>query len=219
MSPFFDVNNSLTGKLRPHAFIFIRIFRFCKRAVNFTQPQYIRFQLRRHRADTAGKLRQNALDLFLFRRRKLAQFVIHFQDFFGFNEKRRTARRTIMHKTANTRFVFRAHGQNISVVAHRDDAFLQIFCAVPAQKFGQSRADPLIQRTNGAAYIIQLVARAIAHFIFRQNLFRDILFQNFIKIDARDDFFEKRSIFQCSDRTIRHTRGTKQTCHSQKLPA
>ena len=126
-----------------------------------------------------------------------------------------------MHKATDLRLVLRADGQNIAVVAHGDDAVLQIFRAFAAQIFGEPGADPLVQQADVAADVVQLVARVVTHLIVGENFFRNVVFQRLVEIDARGDVFEPRTdLFgQRGYPAVRNARRTQERAHREQFAA
>ena len=69
-----------------------------------------------------------------------------------------------MDKAFDVALIFRADGQNVTVVAHGDDAVLEIFPLFSRQIFGQPRADSLVERTYLPTNGVEPVAGIVAHF-------------------------------------------------------
>ena len=221
VAPLLNVDGAAAGQAGSHAFGFIGVLRLGKGAIDFDEARNIFRQLPAHRADAAGKLRQDALDLLLLRRGKFAQFVVHLQNVLRLDKEGGAARRTVMHKATDFCFVLRADGQNIAVVAHGDDAVLQIFCTLAVQVLGELGADPLVQQADVAADVVQLVARVVTHLIVGENFFRNVVFQRLVEIDARGDVFEPRTdlLGQRGYPAVRNARRTQKRAHREQFAA
>ena len=219
MPPLFDAQHARIVEAGPGAFGLIRVLRLRVGGVYLAQPLDVAAQLPRHPADAVRKMGKNALDLLLFRRRKLAQLVIHVQYLLRLDEEGRAARRAVVHEAADPPLMLGAHGQNVAVVTHGDDRVLQIFCALAAQVLAQLCADALVKGSDGAAYVEQRVARIVAHLVLAKDLVGDVALERFVEIDARRDLAQaRRTLFgQTLHRAVRDACGTQQRRRGEKL--
>lgn len=221
MPPLFDAQHSLRVEPRAHGAGTVAVFRFGEGGVDLGEKGNIRREVVRQRADAAGKRRKDALDLFLLRRGKLAQLVVHFEHFFRLDEKGGAARRTVVDEPADARLILRAHRQDVAVVAHGDDALAQELRAVARKIFGEARADALVEGTDGAADIEERLAGIVAHFLFGEDLFPDIFFQRGIEAQPLRKIGQQRElpVRQRAHGTRRDARGAQQRGDGEQLPA
>ena len=72
-------------------------------------------------------------------------------------------------KAFDVALIFGADGQNVTVIAHGDDAVLQDISLLPRQIFGQPGADSLVEEADFPANGVELVAGIVAHFRIVEN--------------------------------------------------
>ena len=216
-----DIDDALGVEARADALVFIGIFRLGVGAVEIGKAGDVAAQLPRHIADAARELQQDALDLFLFGGGELAQFVVHLQHLFRLDEEGGAAGGTVVHEAADARFVLGAHGQDVAVVSHGDDAVLQIFGAFAPHQLRKFGADALVEGADGAADVVELVAGVVADLVGREDLFGDVVFQRLVEIDARHDLAQQRRLFgrQHLHRAVRHPRRAQQAADGEQLSA
>ena len=100
---------------------------FCKNDVQADEQEIIRNHIRHMCGTLRGELREDTFNLQLFLGCELTQLIVRLDSRHGLDKKRGAGGGDVMHQAGNGVFVFRLDGDDVAVLPHGDDRFLQDF--------------------------------------------------------------------------------------------